>query len=371
MEHLKGICVEMTRLVDLEGTHYEIGVQHGKQLKEAITDRVIPFVEGDMEEIGVSQSSYLEIIPKYEGLLIDHYPQILDETKGIAEGAGVSYEKALLVLLFWEIRDTVTHSFPECSSFVAAGRATADGHPIATQNTDWPRHMREKNIDFTFKVKPDKGYSFLGRGLAGNLGRPSVIGFNEKGLGFVGSGVRQLVGGGFGFPPLVATRLGIESCATVEEFIDLVKSIQGWSHAGENVDVVDASGDMARVSFSTRRTMILEASNHFIASTNHYHHEEMRRYGPLSKEDYPSSWERYYRLVSLLHENHGEINKDSAMRIMSDHAFGEKPPNGAKSLCRHGENVQTMTNVVFAPTKGDYWISHGNPCRGQYTHYRL
>lgn len=360
-----------SRFVHLKGGHYEIGLQHGKQLRNVITDRVIPFVENDFRELRMASDRYEDVIPDYEELLREHFPKILEETRGISDGAGISYSRALLVLLFWEIKGTTAHYFPECSSFVAAGAATSNGFPIASQNTDWPRNMREREVDYTFRMKPKNAYDFIGRGLAGNLGRPSVIGFNEKGLGFVGSGIRQLKEAGFGFPPLIATRLGIETCGTVDEFLDFVKSISEWSHAGENVDVVDARGNMARISFSTKRIMILEGKNHFIASTNHYHNEEMRRYGPLSREVYPSSWARYDRLVSLLYENYGLIDMNTATKIMSDHEFGNVPPEGANSICRHGQNVQTMTNILFTPTTRDYWISHGNPCRSEYTHYRL
>lgn len=361
----------LPEIVNLQGNHFEIGVQHGRQLSNVILNTIVPFVQNDINESGISQKQTEEIISNYENLVGERFPQIVEETKGIAEGSGIEYETALRVLFFWEIRDTVSHSFPECSSFVSAGEATLGDHVIASQNSDWPEKMRNKNIGHTFRVEAEGKYSFIGRGLAGNLGRPSVIGFNEKGLAFVGSGIRQLKGAGFGFPPLTITRVGLEDCATVDEFLDLVDSIPRWSHAGENVDVVDRSGNMARISFSTNRILTVQTKNHFLASTNHYHNLEMRHFGPSNREEYPSSFARYERLVELLRENHGDIDSEKAIEIMSDHKYGNKPPEGVKSICRHGKDTRTMTNVVLSPSTGEFWISKGNPCEGDYSKFSL
>ncbi len=358
-------------LFTLEGTHYEIGIQHGSQLSEIINKSVIPFVLDDIQEKGISADEYRRITRKYAELIGNRFPEVIDETRGIAEGAEIDYETALLLLFYWEVRDTVEHSVHECSSFVAAGDATIDGQPIATQNSDWPLRMAGKGLGQAFHVSPKGRYKFLGRGLAGNLGRTSVIGFNEKGLSFVGSGIHQVEGAGFGFPALILTRIGLETCATVEEFITLVKSIPNWSHAGENVDVVDMDGSMARISFSTPRTMIVQTKDHYIASTNHYHNKEMRQFGPPREDAYPSSYARYERLIELLQSNYGVIDREKAMNIMSDHKYSDSPPEGTKSICRHGTNRQTMTNLISDPARGEFWISEGTPCKRKYSKFKI
>jgi len=353
------------------GSHYEIGIQHGTKLSSTIKNSVIPFVENELLKIKIQQNQIDAVITKYEKLLEGMYPEILDETRGIAEGAGIEYSKAILLLLYWEVKDTIEYSFPECSSFVAAGDATADGNPIATQNSDWPIYMHGKGLGQTFHISPEGKFSFIGRGLSGNLGRPSVIGFNEKGLAFVGSGIRQTQGAGFGLPALTATRIGLETCETVDDFIDLCRSVPSWSHAGENVDVVDMEGNVARISFSTKRIMTVQSKNHFIVSTNHYHNREMRQFGPPSRELYSSSYDRYDRIVELLWENYGRLDLEKGMEIMSDHKFGDAPPEGVRSVCRHGAETQTLANMIQLPHKKEFWISESTPCKGNYHKYNL
>jgi isopenicillin-N N-acyltransferase-like protein len=361
----------MSEILKFEGSPHDLGFQHGKQLSRVINHTIVPFVDKDMKEKGISSQQIQKIVTKYQEIIQDSFPEVVMETRGLAEGAGIHFEKAMLILLLWEVRDTVSHSFPECSSFVACGDATVDGSPIATQNTDWPKHMQEKNIGYTFHFKPKGKYSFIGRGLAGNLGRSSVIGFNEKGLCFVGSGVRQMQGAGFGFPPLISTRLGLENCATVDEFLDLLRGIPRWSHAGENVDVVDMEGNVARVSYTTKRIMTVQTKDHFMVSTNHFPNMEIRHYGPRDKNAYPSSYARYERIVELLEMNCGEVDVEKAKRIMSDHKYGNEPPEGAKSVCRHGIDVTTLTNIVMLPKKREFWMSEGNPCKGKYSRFNL
>lgn len=360
-----------SKLVYLKGSHYDIGYQHGKQLSDIIIESVVPFMEDEMRENGISTDQAMTIANRYETLMSKDYPEIIDETRGLAEGAGIDFGKALRILLFWEVQDTVERKFPECSSFVAAGDATVAGDPIASQNSDWPKKMISRGIPHVFHVTPKGRYSFIGRGLAGNLGRTSVIGFNEKGLGFVGSGIHQGKGSGFGFPALVITRIGLERCSTVEEFLDLVKSVPRWSHAGENVDVVDKQGNMARLSFTTKRIMIVQTKDHFLVSTNHYHNREMRHFGPENRDSYPSSYERYDRMIDLLKENYGKIDREVAQRIMSDHKYGNKPPEGASSICRHGKNQETMGNLLFFPSQREFWMSQGTPCMGDYSKFKL
>ncbi len=359
------------KMISLSGTHYDIGFQHGQILSGTIRNSVIPYVRKEMIDKGITDAEGERISKKYEVIYGNLFPEVLEETRGIAEGAEIEYQTALLLLLFWEIRDIAAQGARECTSFVAAGDATIKGNPIAAQNSDWPIQMRNKNIGQVFHVEVKNRYKFIGRGLAGNLGRTSVIGFNERGLSFVGSGIRQVQGGEFGFQPLNITRVGLERCSTVGEFIDLVWSIPKWSHAGENVDVVDAEGKMARISFSTKRIMIVQTKDHFLGSANHYHTSEMQHFGPPNREAYPSSYARYDRMIELLKENYGRIDRDVTMRIMRDHRYGDVPPEGEKSICRHGENNETMTSLISVPKDREFWIYPGTPCGGNYTRFRL
>lgn len=364
------------KMIRLKGNHYEIGSQHGIQLINVIRDNVIPFVKTEIKSNNISEKDIASITRRYESLISKDFPEIIDETRGLADGAEIDYQTALLLLLFWEVRDTVSHKLhasvdSDCSSFVAAGDSTVNGIPLATQNSDWPLSMHNKNLPQVFHVSPEDRYRFIGRGLAGNLGRPSVVGFNEEGLAFVGSGIVQFTDAGFGFPPLTITRLGLETCSTTNEFVELVKRIPSWSHAGENVDVVDKEGNMVRVSFSTKRALIVQLKKHFLVSTNHYHIPEMIRFGPQSTKDYMSTFARYERLVERVWESYGDIDRSMVQSIMSDHKYGDEPPEGNNSICRHGSTHQTLSNMISLPSLNEFWISDGTPCKGRYSKYRL
>jgi hypothetical protein len=128
-------------LTFMKGSHHDIGFQHGEKLKVTINDSVIPFVLDDMKNNGISLDEAIKISRKYEALIGKRFPEVFEETKGLAEGADIDYEKAMLLLFFWEVRDTVEHATHECSSFVAAGDATINGYTIAAQNSDWPLTM--------------------------------------------------------------------------------------------------------------------------------------------------------------------------------------------------------------------------------------
>ena len=192
-----------------------------------------------------------------------------------------------------------------------------------------------------------------------------MLGFNEKGLSLVGSGIQQREEAPSEIHPWLICRIALESCSTVEEFTDFMDAIPRWA-GGENLCVADAHGHMARLSYSTRRLSVTRTKDHFLVSTNHYHEPELSRFGPTNKE-YPSTYERYGRLVELLNENYGRVDVETTMKIMSDHERGDKPPEGDHSICRHGEIHQTFTNSIIRPTEGKLWISKGPPCVRNYS----
>lgn len=362
------------RYVRLQGSHYKMGLQHGEQLAEVITDALIPFISSSTTKLGISPKNLKELVNKYKHPIEKRFPQILQETKGIAEGAGINFEQALLVLLFHQyspprVSNTLLNSEQHCSSFVATGGATTDGEPISSQNSDWPKERCIDRLRVAFKYQPDDGYAVIGRGIAGHLGGPAVIGFNEKGLSLVGSGVTARNRANFELHPWMICRLALEKCSSVSEFIDFMEKIPRWQ-GGENLCVSDIDGHVARIGFSVKRIMITRSRNFFLASTNHYHTPEMQALGP-QRAEYPSSFRRYHRLVELLKANFGNIDVDTTMKIMSDHEFGDAPPESDKSICRHAEDLETFTNTILRPSEGKLWISRGTPCKKEYSSFTI
>ncbi len=367
------------RLVKIRGTPYEMGQQLGKQAADLIRHPVLTYFDLFSQQITPQEKG--AFIKKYEDIIERHAPDFVSEIRGIAKGANLDYDTALFLQVAWdflvgylpvEVRTKVGADMnidsisTSCTAFVAAGKATADRKAIAAQNSDASSMLYDGCI--AVAAEPRDGYKFLG--LSDAAGSACVIGFNEKGLGLMGSGIRQYKEANFGFPVMLAYRIILEKCSNVDDTIDTMKEFPRWGHMGGNLDVVDARGYVARIACSSQLLTAMSSQNNFVASTNHYHDLEMRHFGPLP-EDYASSYERYDRIVELLTYNHGKISVEIAMAVLSDHKFGIVEPETTKSICRHSKATGTYACTIARPTERKLWISKGFPCEREFSTFTI
>lgn len=365
------------KLAKVKGTYFEMGEQLGRQLADILRHPMLPYANAFLKGSNTPPREKRVFIKRYEDEIEKRAPYLIEEFKGIAKGAKLRYEDLLFVLLIYEFTGFLSsetsrkismelaaeYSSQSCTAFVAAGEATADDKPVAAQNMDMGRMMTEGVV--VVSVEPKDGNNFL----AASVGAMNAMsGFNEKGLGFVGSGVGQK-DADFGFPVMKFVRIALEKCGSVDEVIDLVKGIPRWGHSALNIDVVDGKGYMARIAFSSKRVIITSTQNYFIASASHYLDLEMQHLGP-SACDYESSYERYDRIVELLRCHHGKIDTETTMAILSDHKFGMVEPETWKSLCRHGK-LGTVASVIERPSERKLWISKGPPCKREFRTFAL
>lgn len=124
-----------------------------------------------------------------------------------------------------------------CTTLVASGRATVDGRPLLWKNRDyWQRHNE--------LIRDDSGkYTLIGITNAGAF-RSIRMGVNTAGLCIENSTSRDLTGEVTTGPlngQLI--RMGLQTCATVQEFEELLKSTNATGRRTRgNFGVIDAHG---------------------------------------------------------------------------------------------------------------------------------
>jgi hypothetical protein len=101
----------------MQGTHYQIGVEVGIQLRAAR----IPLPQ-------VSQTR-LKFAARCEPHLRDCAPELFDEIAGMAEGSG--YDAARLTMIALAL-----DAHPACSAVAVAGQHTVAGRPLVGRNHD-------------------------------------------------------------------------------------------------------------------------------------------------------------------------------------------------------------------------------------------
>jgi hypothetical protein len=134
------------RVVELEGTPYEMGKTHGAALKPEITELIRRWKSDLAKTYKTSADEYIRkflIHTDFRPSIEKWTPGLLDEVRGLADGAGVDFETMYAFQLIDESWVMSNHLvFDKCTSIAAGKRAgfpaftsqTQDIQPAAPQN---------------------------------------------------------------------------------------------------------------------------------------------------------------------------------------------------------------------------------------------
>jgi isopenicillin-N N-acyltransferase-like protein len=165
---------EGRRILHLAGTPREMGFQHGRLLKDLVR-RNVEAIWDNRTHLGEEPAYriYKAIRERMHERLLPHVPErYLEEIRGLAEGAGLPYEKVLGANLFPE-------AF-HCSGMALMGEATHDGSVYHVRILDYMTDAGLQEAEVTILQRPEKGHAFLNVAFAGFVG--SVTGMNAAGI---------------------------------------------------------------------------------------------------------------------------------------------------------------------------------------------
>lgn len=350
-------------MLSVQGSRYEIGVQVGEALHSTIPRVIDQIIKHEIPRNIIRSKDRL---PSLQGLsrdeilvktheflpLFEHYcPAMLEELRGIADGAQISFEEALLL----QIRGEVLYAMPGgCSSFALSREATRDDEIIIGQNWDYTVDL---DLLVILHLTPDAGPSQLMMTFAGLT---SYMGINSAGIGQFANAL-----------PWGKAQVGIPHYPfkwRVFQQADLT----GIRHVAENTNTVlpgnyvlcDASGEIADLELTPEGCVWLEDKEGFFVHTNHFLGEPF-----ASRPDVPTPVEdsvpRYERFYSLVKEHYGKLDVPLLQKILSDHE------NYPVSVCRHEDvpGIRTSASLIAQPERGLLHVCAGNPCQGEYTTY--
>ena len=115
--------------IEVSGTAYDMGYQHGKQAIDLV-HKYLLWIE---KLTGKPRDELCQNARAFHPLIENLSPPLMEEIHGLADGAGISFDEALLC----QARGEAACVPPEgCTAFALTGSATADGYPLAGQNQD-------------------------------------------------------------------------------------------------------------------------------------------------------------------------------------------------------------------------------------------
>ncbi|MBN2238428.1 MAG: hypothetical protein JW712_01535 [Dehalococcoidales bacterium] len=353
----------MLKTVEAGGSHYEMGYQYGQACPEIskmleLTSQLF----GGWEKTNDILDRY---IPSYLPHLESYAPEVVEEMKGMAEGAGVSFRDIMFLNITYEI--SVPSVMGGCTSFAATGNATAGGELISGQNLDhiepWLEHM------ILLKMSPEDGPDIMAVTAPGCL---PLVGINAAGLSINMNLLRNnlsLEPGG-GVPTHVILRK-IFMCETLGEVIAAIAAAGGRSP--KNYLVTSTGEGILDIETTTNDMDIQFPERDMLTHANYFKAERFRS-NDLAPSLVPDAYIRSHRLYRLMEDNFGEITADIMKELLQDHT------NYPNAICRHPDEkspfplarmMKTLISIINVPARSTFYVALGNPCENEYVEYRM
>jgi hypothetical protein len=327
-------------LIEVSGDSYQMGHQHGAQAADLIRKYML-WIE---RLTGMPKDLLCKNAMAFLPMMSDLSPAFVEEVRGLAEGARISFEEAMLCQARAEAAQV---SEGGCTAFALTGSLTDDHQPLAGQNQDLEPEYAD--VAILLHIKPTDGrpraliFTF-----AGQLG---YSGMNEYGLAHFANALYDYQWC-LGLPHYPLKRLMLEQ-RTVEDCVKLLRQHRTCSAA--NVMLCDGEGQVGDIEVRPEGiARFRDEHADCCVHANHYLTPEFAAYPRLD------------RMRVLIQENWGKITVEVMKRILADH---QGDPGGT---CRHGaENMHSISGYIAEPAKGVLHVRRGHGCLGTWQAYEV
>lgn len=325
-------------VVDAAGSPYEVGRVHGA----AVAGMVGAEVEARLG--GLDRDAAFRHVEGVEAFVKGWAPHLLDEVRGIADGAGIDQRAALW--LQWGMRA------PEaCTAFAVGPAFTRDGTVYAGQTKDTGPGANERSI--VLRVRPDGRPAILSFSYAGHLAQ---IGISSTGVSLWGMSLYIDSPGGGGGPLLKRMLLECESVAAMRELAGTLSDGNGGAFGFS-----DADGNVGVLERLPGRQVWLDGGRDSIGHANMIASPEpadraLDRY----PQRCPSAGARHRRVNAALEEWRGGFDVAAGFAVLSDQR------DHPMSICRETTEVDgilTNSAIVAEPLAGRLHVTYGPPTK--------
>lgn len=342
-------------------TPFERGVQYGK----AAADKIIAGVNNYrayFESKGRTWEKTKELAMAFVPDIEEAMPEVLEEAKGVAEGAGVEFEGLMVLNTRYELTNYPIEAVPECTTGAILPEATKDHVTYMVKNWDYKPGVLDKIV--LLHITQEDGTRIFGLTEAGQLLRE---GYNNRGVGLCNNYIGSVYDGPGGGIPVCFLRRKVLGCQTFEEAYKWVTGIK--RSVSNNSLLVGGEGKAIDIEASPVGCDLIHPVGGIVTHANHFSVDPSKdvRDGVSMEKN------RMVRLAGLLYHNYGEITPESLMEIMKDHEFYPD------SICNHHNSgdmtdmsgLMTVASIIVDFANQCSYVCKGNPCEGEYKKYLI
>lgn len=345
------------KVIELAGTHYEMGRQHGQQVRE-LRPLILQAMHQRLARLEQSGVETRPLVAELTSVWEVAGLSTLEMLRGIADELDLDWQPFFHYTVASYLEDhSMKRSFAEgCTVWSATAPITQDGAPILAKNRDYqPAHLP---LQCLARAKPAEGYRYA---CVTSAGSPAVFssGMNEAGLAVADTHVSSLdVGPGLARYSVEMELL--EHHDTVRSALDYLRTVP---HLGDGTLVLaDATGDMAVFETGHTHYGVVRSEDGFVVSTNHFVTTPLcdlwaDRNPPALRGN---SQSRHAKVTEALRTAEGRVDVHWAQALMASHGGPQK------AICRHAglhPRSATISTVIFVPGSGVLYFANGQPCR--------
>jgi isopenicillin-N N-acyltransferase-like protein len=334
---------------EFRGTPFQVGEQHGKALAREIRQEVAPFLNWSASQHGVKIDAAAKmLVARYEGLFRERMPGVIEEVRGIAEGAKLSYDHAFVAGL----HDMMGEG---CTAIACRASQSAAG-PFVAQTKD---SEGSANRFLVMRCQYSSGRSMV---LLNYPGWLANTGITSDGLSFASFSLGAAPPQKINAPGSFLKRLILESKSTAA----VVDGISGLTFPNGGYLIADRSGHAVCIEIAAGRTAVLDVSGGLFGHTNLILSQELKRF--MAPHEDVSSGLRQERIEHILSEQQGCCTVEGLEEYLRDHS------GHPLSICRHNAPSDEWTTkgaFVADLSAGEIHIAIGNPCTAPFKRYSL
>lgn len=347
------MAAKALKKIILQGSPYERGIQHGEQLKNEIRD----FLNDNFARINLIRQTPLSsgqissIVSHHQKIINEDVPGIAEEIKGLAKGAGISYQQAVLLQIRRElINYPGTADQGDCT---AAAFLDPELGAVTAQTIDLNSNMSDLGCVLHSIPDNPEHPEMLMYSFAGLLG---YLGINSAGISV---GINMLLSDGW--KPGVSPYLLVRQVLGQSSLEDCIKEITRVRRSSSRNFLITSGQKLVNIELTADDIDIIENST--ITHTNHYLHEKFLKHDRINILSKNSSIRRLDILNKRIIENNKTPDVSQLFEIFSDHSLY---PVG---ICAHSQGnirlAESVGAVVLYPQAGIMYARKGNPCKGK------
>jgi isopenicillin-N N-acyltransferase-like protein len=367
--------MEMPR-ISLTGPPRQRGRQYGEQARAQVRRSMAAYQRVFAHYADWSWAKVVRQAGRYVRAIEDFAPTAIEEMRGIAEGADVTFGDVLALNVRSEVmfasasqgRNNLSAVLAnECSSFAVLPEASLNGHTLVGQNWDWLLHARDTVL--VVEVRRDDGPDYVTIVEAGLLAKTGV---NAAGVAICTNTLVSLLNDqAAGVPYHVLLRKLLDAEAITDGVSAIISADKALS---ANYLLGHSDGlaiDLEVVPGGATSARVLMPERGLLAHTNHYLSPEFVKSGNWLAMN-PSTFFRLHCLRSTLEQEAPDITVESLCKALSDHR------NFPQGVCAHGderrnefERYATIASVIYDLDAREIYLSAGVPCAASYRTYRF